>query len=286
MTDRDCEWLRAVADELALGILPGQERAEAIAHLDRCPTCREHVEQLTLVGDGLLSLLPGSEPPAGFETRVTERLGLNPSTRRRRPRAGVAVAAAAAIALGFGFGGWAVGTAIEGAPAPPSRSSQPPGSEHGLLAASLLAPDHRPVGRIFAYTGSPGWVYMSVDLGRDGSGADHQAADGSAADFQAADGSGADFQTGDGSAVDFQAGNGSEAAGPRDGYPEAGKVSCRLERTDGTSVRIGEFSLDDAGRGYWGAPTRVDPDTVSGARLLAADGSVLATAHFDARQNQ
>ncbi|MDQ0687212.1 hypothetical protein QFZ56_006175 [Streptomyces achromogenes] len=266
MTDRDCEWLRAVADELALGILPGQERAEAIAHLDRCPTCREHVEQLTLVGDGLLSLLPGSEPPVGFETRVTDGLGLNRPARRRRPRAGVAVAAAAAIALGFGFGGWAVGTAIEGASAPSSRSSEPPGSEHGLLTASLLAPDRRPVGRIFAYTASPGWVYMSVHLGPAGSASDSQA--------------------GDGSGSDFQAGDESEAAGSRDGYPEAGKVSCRLERTDGTSVHIGEFSLDAAGRGYWGAPTRVDPDTVSGARLLAADGSVLATAHFDARQNQ
>lgn len=266
MTDRDCEWLRAVADELALDILPGQERAEAIAHLDRCPTCREHVEQLTPVADGLLSLLPGSEPPAGFETRVTDGLRLNRPARRRRPRAGVAVAAAAATALGFGFGGWAVGTAIEGASAPSSRSSEPPGSEHALLAASLLALDHRPVGRIFAYTGAPGWVYMSVHLGRDWSGSDSQA--------------------GDGSGSDLQAGDESEAAGSRDGYPEAGRVSCRLERTDGTSVHIGEFSLDDAGRGYWGAPTRVDPDTVSGARLLAADGSVLATAHFDARQNR
>ncbi|MGW7721858.1 zf-HC2 domain-containing protein [Streptomyces canus] len=256
MTDRDCEWLRAVADELALGVLPGQERAEAIAHLDRCPACRERVEHLTFVGDGLLSLLPGSEPPAGFETRVTDRLGLNRPARRWRPRAGVAVAAAVATALGFGFGGWAVGTAIEGASAPPSRSSQPPGSAHGLLAASLLAPGHRPVGRIFAYTGHPGWVYMSVHLGRDGSGSDSRA------------------------------GDASEAAGSRDGYPEAGKVGCRLERTDGTSVHLGEFSLDDAGRGYWGAPTRVDPATVSGARLLAADGSVLATARFDAGHNQ
>ncbi|SOR76849.1 MULTISPECIES: hypothetical protein [Streptomyces] len=256
MTDRDCEWLRAVADELALGVLPGQERAEAIAHLDRCPTCREHVEQLTFVGDGLLSLLPGSEPPAGFETRVTDRLGLKRPPRRRRPRAGVAVAAAAAIALGFGFGGWAVGTAVEGASAPAARSSESSDSEHGLIAASLLAPDHRPVGRIFTYTGNPGWVYMAVHLGRDGSGSDVPTEDESM------------------------------AAGSSDVYPEAGRISCRLERTDGTSVHIGEFSLDDAGQGYWGAPTRVDPDTVSGARLLAADGSVLATAHFDARRNQ
>ncbi|WP_055531386.1 hypothetical protein [Streptomyces graminilatus] len=292
MTDRDCDWLRAVADELALGILPGQERAEAIAHLDRCPACREHVEQLTLVGDGLISLLPGSEPPEGFETRVTDRLGLNRPARRRlrRPRAGVAVAAAASIALGFGFGGWAVGTAVEGASAPSSRSSQPPGppgseppgSEHDLLTASLLAPDHRPVGRIFAYTASPGWVYMSVHLGRAGSTTDSQAGAGSGPEA----GYGSVPVPVPGSRSGGGSGSGAGVAGSRAGYPEAGRVSCRLERTDGTSVHIGAFSLDGAGRGYWGAPMRVDPDTVSGARLLATDGSVLATAHFDVRQNQ
>lgn len=271
MTDRDCERLRAVADELALGILPGQERAEAIAHLDRCPACREHVERLSLVADGLLSLLPDSEPPAGFETRVTDGLRLNRPARRQRPRAGVAVAAATAIALGFGFAGWAVGTAVEGASAPSSRSSEPPGSdpsgsEHGLLEASLLTPDHRPAGRVFVYTGSPGWVYMSVDLGRGWSGSDSR--------------------PGDEYEYEAESESESDAAGSHDAYPEAGEVSCRLERTDGTSVPIGEFSLDDAGRGHWGAPTRVDPDTVSGARLLTADGSVLATAHFDARQNR
>ncbi|MFE5812761.1 hypothetical protein ACFQ6S_04965 [Streptomyces sp. NPDC056479] len=192
------------------------------------------------------------------EDIAQHRLRLNRPARRRRPRAGVAVAAAAAIALGCGFGGWAVGTAIEGASAPSSPSSEPPGAEHGLLTASLLTPGHRPVGRIFAYTGSPGWIYMSVDLGPDGSRSGSQAEEES-------------------EAIDSRNGY--------DEYPEAGKVSCRLERSDGTSVRIGEFSLDDAGRGYWGAPTPVAPETVSGASLLNADGSVLATAHFDARDN-
>lgn len=256
MTDRDCERLRTVAEELALGILPGQERAEAIAHLDRCPACREHVERLTLLGDGLLALLPGSEPPAGFETRATDGLGLNRPARRWRQRPVVSVTAAAAIALGSGFGGWAIGTAVEQPSAPAARSSGATGSEHGLLEASLLGPDHRPVGRIFAYPGAPGWVYMSVDLGRDGSGYGSRDGDGAA------------------------------GAGAPKGYPGAGRVSCRLERTDGTTVRIGDFSLDAGGRGHWGAPAPVDPDKVSGARLLAADGSVLATAHFDARRSQ
>jgi hypothetical protein len=36
----------------------------------------EDVRQLVLTGEGLLGLLPASEPPAGYEIRVLERLGL------------------------------------------------------------------------------------------------------------------------------------------------------------------------------------------------------------------
>ncbi|MGW4984561.1 anti-sigma factor family protein, partial [Streptomyces mirabilis] len=72
--DMTCEKLREIGAELALGILPGRERAAAVAHLDRCADCREYVEQLTLVGDGLIGLLPGCEPPVGFETRVAQAL--------------------------------------------------------------------------------------------------------------------------------------------------------------------------------------------------------------------
>src|SRR5215469_4018705 len=79
------------AAELALGVLTGRERAEALAHLDRCEACREHVRQLTVTGEQMLSLLPTAEPPAGFETRVMDRLGLTTPApqpvrhRRRRP---------------------------------------------------------------------------------------------------------------------------------------------------------------------------------------------------------
>lgn len=255
MTDRDCEWLRAVADELALGVLPGQERAEAIAHLDRCPACRERVEHLTFVGDGLLSLLPGSEPPAGFETRVTDRLGLNRPARRWRPRAGVAVAAAVATALGFGFGGWAVGTAIEGASAPPRGVRSP---RLGARPARGVSAGPRP---------PPGGPDLRL------------------------------YRT---------SGLGLHVGPPRPGRFRIRLPGRRRVRGRGLARRIpggrkgrmptGAYGrhigpprgvlLDDAGRGYWGAPTRVDPATVSGARLLAADGSVLATARFDAGHNQ
>ncbi|MGW0553614.1 hypothetical protein ACWDZ6_05335 [Streptomyces sp. NPDC002926] len=221
-----CDRLKELAAELALGVLPAQDRAQAVAHLDRCPGCREHVEQLTLVGDGLLGLLPGSEPPVGFETRVASRLSPSwPAPRRRlrlRPRI-AAAAGALAIAFGSGFGGWAVGTAVDHAPAISAKAAQ---ENHALLRAPLVAGGHHEVGRIFAYPGSPGWVYMSVDL------------------------------------------EGSDRT-----------VHCRLVRSDGTMVPIGSFSLK-GGYGYWGAPVAVDPATASGARLLASDGSVLATAHF------
>ncbi|MEU6933596.1 hypothetical protein AB0A05_31045 [Streptomyces sp. NPDC046374] len=164
-----CERLRELGAELALGVLPARERAEAVAHLDRCPECREYVEQLTAAGDGLLGLLPEAEPPVGFESRVVAALAPAPAPRRRRGRRRLRLAAAAlAAALACGFGGWAVGTVVEGAPAvstDPGRAARP-----GLFEAALVAPGGHEVGRVFAHQGNPGWVYMSVDLEGAGSG--------------------------------------------------------------------------------------------------------------------
>ncbi|MGA9832981.1 MAG: zf-HC2 domain-containing protein, partial [Trebonia sp.] len=71
-----CAEFHDSAAELALGVLTGRERAEALAHLDYCEACREHVRSLTVTSEKMLSLLPTAEPPAGFETRVMDRLGL------------------------------------------------------------------------------------------------------------------------------------------------------------------------------------------------------------------
>ncbi|MER5184131.1 zf-HC2 domain-containing protein [Streptomyces sp. NPDC002896] len=248
--DATCETLQETGAELALGVLPGRERAEAVAHLDRCADCREYVEQMTLVGDGLIGLLPGSEPPVGFETRVARALtqasaghegrlsmrGLGRvrrGFRRRGPgRVRLRVAAAAAAsALVFGFGGWAVGTAIETWTAAPSQPSE---TASDLLWADLtgVGPGRPVAGEIYAHAGEPGWLYMSVDL--------------------------ADA-----------------------GIPYSGKVTCLLERTDGTTEQLGTFEVHD-GYGYWGAPAPVDPSTLSGIRLTSADGTVLAVAQFKA----
>ncbi|MEU6981665.1 hypothetical protein [Streptomyces sp. NPDC046371] len=162
MSGVGCERLRELGAELALGVLPARERAEAVAHLDRCPECREHVEQLTAAGDGLLGLLPEAEPPVGFESRVVAALAPAPAPRRHGRRRLRLAAAAVAAALACGFGGWAVGTVVQGAPAvstDPGRAARP-----GLFEAALVSPAGHEVGRVFAHQGEPGWVYMSVDL--------------------------------------------------------------------------------------------------------------------------
>ncbi|MEU9213484.1 hypothetical protein AB0D27_37675 [Streptomyces sp. NPDC048415] len=243
-TDVTCERLREVGAELALGVLPGQERCGAIAHLDRCADCREYIEQLTLVGDGLIGLLPGSEPPVGFETRVTQALAQAASAHEGRgsarqsgiPRTGRrgrlqlrAASAVAALVLAVGFGGWAAGTAIEGVMAGSSQSAD---DETGLLEAGLTSAHGRPTGDVYAHPGSPGWIYMSVNLAVAGA-------------------------------------------------PYNGTVSCQLERSDGTLVRVGSFPLHQ-GYGFWGGPAAVDPSALTGARLTSSDGTVLATAHFGA----
>jgi len=106
MSARGCGYLDDVGVELALGLLDGAERAEALVHIERCGDCQAEVAALTAAGEMLLLLAPEVPPPAGFESRVLARLvpapeGLRPlgpsgagralapgrSRWRRRPRA-------------------------------------------------------------------------------------------------------------------------------------------------------------------------------------------------------
>lgn len=101
-----CDEIRNLAPEIALGIADGEERAEALRHLSTCAECRRALDQLSQVADDLLVLAPVEEPPAGFESRVVEAMGLEAGSRRRRrprwltlrwlaPRLGPALATAA-----------------------------------------------------------------------------------------------------------------------------------------------------------------------------------------------
>lgn len=242
LNEMGCERFADMAAELALGVLTGRERAEAIAHLDGCETCRENVRQLTVTGEGLLGLLPASEPPAGFETQVMERLGMavprpkRPrwsrwSRRPRRPRRPGwsqtrRMLAAAAVALAVvvsGLGGWGLrAVTASSASSPPARAL--------MSTASLVSASHQTVGRIFVYVvyeGSTRWLYMSVDMdsGR------------------------------------------------------TGTVTCELVGRDGHVIPLGKFWLN-SGYGSWGSSSPLEHGSFTGARLVGAGGTVLATASF------
>ncbi|WP_406729359.1 hypothetical protein WJ438_39320 [Streptomyces sp. GD-15H] len=153
-----CQRLRGIAAEVALGVLPAQERAAALAHLQRCPACLEDVRELARTADELLHLIPGREPPVGFETRVLQRIGLSPQRRRRTLRQRFALGLATAVAAAaLAVGGWAIGVTSASSP-----SADGPDRPDRLLSADLTS-HSQDVGRVFAYTGRPHWVYMSVD---------------------------------------------------------------------------------------------------------------------------
>ncbi|HEY3141576.1 MAG TPA: hypothetical protein VGJ86_10630 [Acidimicrobiales bacterium] len=89
-----CTWVDEVAAELALGLLSGAERAEALAHMERCGRCQDEVSSLTGVAEQLLLLAPEIPPPAGFESRVLARIdpvpeALRPSGSSGTGRSGV-----------------------------------------------------------------------------------------------------------------------------------------------------------------------------------------------------
>jgi hypothetical protein len=289
LNDMTCAELADVAAELALGVLTGRERAVAIAHLDTCDVCREDIRQMMGTAEQLRALLPQAEPPAGFETRVLQRLGLpvpvtqggqsghssqggqnghssqggqngqggrpeqdgqdarppqapvrkdgprhrraggdtarpgarqpgappaGPGARRPGPIRGALAAAAVCLAIiGAGLGGWRVGVGSQ------TEASQ-------LVQASLVSTTSQPAGKVFYYTGDPGWLYMSVDMG---------------------------------------SGNGA--------------VTCQVIGADGRVTTIGSFRLAD-GYGAWGSPNPGTLGPLTSARLVSADGTVLATGTF------
>jgi len=95
-----CEDVRELAPETALDVLDAAVRADVLAHVATCASCRDELAALSAAADALLLAVPPVEPPAGFELRVVARMG-----RRRRRWAAPALAAAAALVVGL-VGGW------------------------------------------------------------------------------------------------------------------------------------------------------------------------------------
>ena len=96
MSGSTCAEVRELAPEMALGIVGGPERAEALEHTSECGPCRAFVGELAEAADALPLLAAEVEPPPGFEGRVLAALKAPRRRNRRVVAAAVAVAAAAA----------------------------------------------------------------------------------------------------------------------------------------------------------------------------------------------
>jgi hypothetical protein len=143
MTEPGFERLREAGAEFALGVLPGRDRARAVAHLHGCPACEQHVRELTALSDRILGLVPGAEPPVGFEQRVMDRLGL--STGRRRRRRLLVAAAAVLLTIAVGALGWIARDVFH----------------HEVVSAPIEAGGQL-VGEAFAYTETRSWIYVEL----------------------------------------------------------------------------------------------------------------------------
>ena len=291
MDDMSCDEFAGVAAELALGVLTGRERAAALAHLDGCESCREQVRELTMAQDELLALLPSAEPPAGFESRVLERIGLTvpgqsaddhnqqlpdvpgqpPSvdrTDRSRPnrpdRPGPAGPTGPRRASQRPDRPNRPGNRPPNQPNQPGPPARRPRNtlSRRLLAAAAVA--------VALIGGGVGWGLRDATA---------PAASSSQTALSTAALVTSDHQTvgqvfvynhspwwtymsvnmvGQGNAV----------------------VTCQLKMADGRFVNVGQFRLDD-GYGAWGSsPYTAGPGAIVGARLLSANGTVLATATF------
>jgi hypothetical protein len=164
----NCEQMRELAPEIALGIADGEERADALRHLSDCGECRQLVQQLSGIADELLMLAPVEEPPVGFESRVVEALGLPESAPRRRPswltprwlapRLGPALAAVAVTAAALiGVYHDDVETAER------YREALARADGQYFQAETLTDRAGGEGGVAFAYQGSPSWLLVTVD---------------------------------------------------------------------------------------------------------------------------
>ncbi len=70
MHEMTCLEVNESVPEFTLGILTPDEHDSVAAHLRACPACRLEVESMQSVSEQLLDLIPGTEPPLGFDRRV------------------------------------------------------------------------------------------------------------------------------------------------------------------------------------------------------------------------
>ena len=144
MVKRTCDEIREAAAEFALGTLPQPQRSQVDAHLVGCRDCGDEVAALTEIATRLLDIVPGTEPPLGFDRTVLARV----KPRRRRRTVAMATAAAVAICLLL------AGTVLD-----ITGRSHPAVTPPGLVG--IFRENGVPVGTIAA-GGHPLWVSVNV----------------------------------------------------------------------------------------------------------------------------
>jgi anti-sigma-K factor RskA len=150
MHEMSCSQVQDLAAEYALDTLDPEDRSIVAAHLIRCSACRAEVDSMSATAGRLLDLVPGTEPPLGFDRRVMKRVDSAGRRAGRRWRVVMGAAAAAVlIVVGATLG------VVE-------SSSSHPATPH-LVSASLIANGGRQVGQIDAYDArQPPWLSMTV----------------------------------------------------------------------------------------------------------------------------
>lgn len=156
-----CDDVRELLPDLALGIADGEDRSRALEHAATCAGCRRELESLSAVADELLELAPAQEPPAGFEVRVLGALPGSRGARRtfRRPFAFATVAlAAAAVTAGFMLRGF------EGDRSLADHYRSVLAEAHGSYFGATRLRDAAGAegGTVFLYQGAPSWLVITV----------------------------------------------------------------------------------------------------------------------------
>jgi hypothetical protein len=156
--DSSCAEIRELLPELALGIADGEERALALEHTGDCAGCRRELQELSTLADDLIAVAPGQEPPVGFEGRVLGRLRPRRSPRRRARRGlvrlGFAAAVGAAVAIAM-----TISYSSDRRLASQYRAALQGAHGQYFQTARLRAPDGSVAGTVFAYQGSPSWLF-------------------------------------------------------------------------------------------------------------------------------
>ena len=154
MSGSTCSEVRELAPELALGIVGGPDRGEALEHTSKCGPCRALVGELAEAADALPLLAAEAEPPPGFEERVLAALKAPRRRKRRLVAAAVAVAAAAATIVSIV--GVRVVESIQDSDRVVSAASH-------VRSAEMTGANGVDVGNVFVSNGTPSAVMVNVN---------------------------------------------------------------------------------------------------------------------------